>query len=216
MPELYKKFRDSQGLASVSRALHASKGSTKLEGDKLPDIQRKTELEGQEGPGQGLKGGDEQSQRPDKVDNEQKKKKKQRRSAGGEHDDIDQTSETLAPQKRKKTTKKALSQSVDETRFASEGAEDDGTLPSPSLEPGKGNAESGTAHAKGEGSQEQQTFRDFYVKTFSSAFASELFDLRQAEGESMSLGLLLRQIESGINIFSDLEKDLLQGRAASS
>ena len=56
-----------------------------------------------------------------KVDNEQKKKKKQRRSAGGEHDDIDQTSETLAPQKRKKTTKKALSQSVDETRFASEG-----------------------------------------------------------------------------------------------
>ena len=57
------------------------------------------------------------------------------------------------------------------------GAEGDATLPSPSLEPEKGNAESGTAHAEGEGNQ--QTFRDFYVKTFSSAFASELFDLRQ-------------------------------------
>ena len=48
--------------------------------------------------------------------------------------------------------------------------------------------------------------------------ASGLHDERvvvQAEGESMSLGLLLRQIESGVNIFSDLEKDVLQGRAAS-
>ena len=77
MPELYKKFRDSQGLASVSRALQASKatkvfagfpftllrrsasssafsdlraclqGSSKLEGDKLTDIQRRTELRGE-------------------------------------------------------------------------------------------------------------------------------------------------------------------------
>ena len=59
------------------------------------------------------------------------------------------------------------------------GADGDATLPSPSLEPGKGNPVSGTAHAEGEGSHKQQTFRDFYVKTFSSAFASELFDLRQ-------------------------------------
>jgi len=32
----------------------------------------------------------------------------------------------------------------------------------------------------------------------------------QVEGEKFSLGLLLRQIESGINIFSDEEKGLLQ------
>ena len=55
---------------------------------------------------------------------------------------------------------------------------------------------------------------------FIAAFlsASGLHDERvavQAEGESMSLGLLLRQIESGVNIFSDLEMDLLQDRAAS-
>ena len=36
----------------------------------------------------------------------------------------------------------------------------------------------------------------------------------QAEGERLSLGLLLRQIESGCNIFSDLERELLQGKAA--
>ena len=59
------------------------------------------------------------------------------------------------------------------------GAVGDATLPSPSQEPEKGDPVSGTAHAEGEGSQMQQTFRDFYVKTFSSAFASELFDLRQ-------------------------------------
>ena len=37
--------------------------------------------------------------------------------------------------------------------------------------------------SSGNGTEERQTapqtFRDFYVKTFSSAFASELFDLRQ-------------------------------------
>jgi len=30
----------------------------------------------------------------------------------------------------------------------------------------------------------QQTFRDYYVKTFSSAFASELFDLQQVHSTS--------------------------------
>ena len=32
----------------------------------------------------------------------------------------------------------------------------------------------------------------------------------QAEGEKLSLDLLLRHMESGINIFSDTEKELLQ------
>lgn len=32
----------------------------------------------------------------------------------------------------------------------------------------------------------------------------------QAEGQQLSLSLLLRQIESGINIFSDLERKQLQ------
>lgn len=41
-------------------------------------------------------------------------------------------------------------------------------------EPGGGKAREGV-----EGAQGQQSFRDFYVKTFSSTFASELFDLRQ-------------------------------------
>ena len=75
---------------------------------------------GQEGPEQGLKEGAEQLQRPDKVDNDRKKKRK-KRSNNGEQSDIAQTPETLAPQKRKKTTKKALSQSAGETTYAAEG-----------------------------------------------------------------------------------------------
>ncbi len=44
-----------------------------------------------------------------------------------------------------------------------------------------GDATGSELHERHEGEQGPpgQTFRDFYVKTFSSAFASELFDLRQ-------------------------------------
>ena len=37
----------------------------------------------------------------------------------------------------------------------------------------------------------------------------------QAEGERLSVGLLLRHIENGCNIFTDLERELLQEKAAS-
>jgi hypothetical protein len=57
------------------------------------------------------------------------------------------------------------------------GMEED-TLPPPSA-----NKHAVADLSSGEGTKEgqtaPQTFRDFYVKTFSSAFASELFDLRQ-------------------------------------
>lgn len=52
------------------------------------------------------------------------------------------------------------------------------TLPTPSA-----NKQAVASPSSGDRAEEgqiaPQTFRDFYVKTFSSAFASELFDLRQ-------------------------------------
>ena len=89
-----------------------------------------------------------------------------------------------------------------------------------------------------------RTFRDVFVDMFTSAFSTDLYDLQQVwtmshacpalfvlafmlsnallllqvEGEALHLPLLLRCIEQGSNLFSDIEKDLLcrqEGAAAS-
>lgn len=52
------------------------------------------------------------------------------------------------------------------------------TLPPPSANK-QAVADPSSGEETEEGQTAPQTFRDFYVKTFSSAFASELFDLRQ-------------------------------------
>ena len=57
------------------------------------------------------------------------------------------------------------------------GMEED-TLPPPSAVK-QAVADFSSGKRNEEGQTAPQTFRDFYVKTFSSAFASELFDLRQ-------------------------------------
>ncbi|CAL5221375.1 g3556 [Coccomyxa viridis] len=239
MPEVYKKFRDSQGLASISRALKASQAAQEAdipekerEKTRTPEARKESrrpskDLEGARGVDTGV-----QSSSPALK---QKKDNKGKESEGGQPDRDAKASGTKdGPRKKKRKSEATAGSAAGKDAESAPSAPGHGPVGAglisiseavdpPTKKTRKAGAVAGSTagnEAPEEHEREQgapaQTFRDFYVKTFSSAFASELFDLRQAEGERLSLDLLLRHMESGINIFSDTERELLQqGRTMS-
>jgi hypothetical protein len=55
-----------------------------------------------------------------------------------------------------------------------------------------------------------KAFRDFYVVELTDSYANELNELRQEEGfDARKVTLLIDCLEQGIDVFSDLEKQLM-------
>lgn len=63
--------------------------------------------------------------------------------------------------------------------------------------------------ASAEGKGQEKTFRDYYMEEMTSAFGDDLNALREEDGfDGSKISLLVDCLETGINVFGDLEKEL--------